>query len=428
MFGVGLEEFIAIIMVALIVLGPERLPIAMRHVGRWVRKLRDMSREFRKEFAEEFAFIQEEMSELRREADATRSELADIRRELGQTVQETADDVTSIRDEVVSDVQGAVDAVSGRDSSSTPAIAPPAATTENGAAAANGEPRGPRMPSFAPNPADAMALAISETFSTNGVTAAENGAVDAAEAPQPAATHEKPPARLEAFAPDVGEPERPPDLHPAAPVLPPPREALPEPPAPPAPAEPAASPEAAPSVGIGKVPEPGLRNQLGGFMRLIIMKALETDSAFREQAEEALRAQARADAVAAAEGDEDPEILELVAAWVRQRRQLVGSEHITVRQKAPESAIVELFECPYGLTSGDAHPVCDVSNVYDTAFFEQFDMTSMYAARMSDGAASCKLMVVTNERLKAVEQGEAEAEAEAEGEAAEAEELAPPAS
>ena len=68
MFGVGLEEFIAIIMVALIVLGPERLPIAMRTVGRWVRQLRDMSPEFRKEFAEEFAFIQEEMSELRKEA------------------------------------------------------------------------------------------------------------------------------------------------------------------------------------------------------------------------------------------------------------------------------------------------------------------------------------------------------------------------
>ena len=422
MFGVGLEEFIAIILVALIVLGPERLPIAMRTVGRWVRKLRDMSREFRREFAEEFAFIQEEMSELRREADATRSELAEIRRELGQTVQETTDEVTSIRDDVVSDVQGAVDAVSGRDSASTPALPPPAATTANGAAAANGEQQSPSMPTFAPNAADAMALAISETFTSNGVTAADNGAVDAAEAPEPAVTTDKPPARLEAFAPDVGEPDRPPDLHPAAPVLPPPRESLPEPPAPPAPAEMAPTPEAAPSVGIGKVPEPGLRNQLGGFMRLIIMKALETDSAFREQAEEALRAQARADALAAAEGEEDPDVLELVAAWVRQRRQLIGNENITVRQKAPESAIVELFECPYGLKSGDAHPVCDVSNVYDTAFFEQFDMTSMYASRMSDGAAHCKLMVVTNDRLKAVEQSETE------DETADAKEPAEPAS
>ena len=300
-----------------------------------------------------------------------------------------------------------------------PALPPPAETTANGAAAANGEQQSASMPTFAPNAADAMALAISETFSSNGITATDNGAVDAEE---PAITTDDPPARLEAFAPDVGEPARPPDLHPAAPVLPPPREALSEPPAPAAPAEMAPNPEAAPSVGIGKVPEPGLRNQLGGFMRLIIMKALETDSAFREQAEEALRAQARADAQAAAEGEEDPDVLELVAAWVRQRRQLVGNENITVRQKAPESAIVELFECPYGLKSGDAHPVCDVSNVYDTAFFEQFDMTSMYASRMSDGAAHCKLMVVTNERLKAVEQSETE------DETADAKEPAEPAS
>ena len=415
MFGVGLEEFIAIIMVALIVLGPERLPIAMRTVGRWVRQLRDMSREFRKEFAEEFAFIQEEMSELRKEADATRSELADIRRELGQTVQETADDVTSLRDEVVSDVQGAVDAVSGRDSASKPSSTPPAEATANGAAATDAPRSGAAAPSFAPNAADALALAISETFSANGASAADDRAVEAA-LPEIAPTSDATPARLEAFAPDVGEPGTPLGLHPAAPVLPPPPGTPREPPAPVIPAVPLTSPDAAPSVGIARAPEPGLRNQLGGFMRLIIMKALESDSAFRAQAEEALRAQARADAASAVDG-ETPDILDLVDVWVRQRRQLVAHDSVTVEQKAPESAVIELSECPYGLTTGDAHPVCDVSNIYDTAFFEQFDVTAMYAARMSDGDAHCKLLVVTNERLKAVEEG-----------AVEAEEPAPPAS
>ena len=416
MFGVGLEEFIAIIMVALIVLGPERLPIAMRTVGRWVRRLRDMSREFRKEFAEEFAFIQEEMSELRKEADATRSELADIRRELGQTVQETADDVTSLRDEVVSDVQGAVDAVSGRDSASKPSSTPPAEATANGAAATDAPRSGAAAPSLAPNAADAMALAISETFSANGASAADDRAVEPAAPPEIAPASDAMPARLEAFAPDVGEPARPSDLHPAAPVLPPPPRTPSEAPAPAIPAVPLTSPDAAPSVGIARAPEPGLRNQLGGFMRLIIMKALESDSAFRAQAEEALRAQARADAASAVDG-ETPDILDLVDVWVRQRRQLVAHDSVTVEQKAPESAVIELSECPYGLTTGDAHPVCDVSNVYDTAFFENFNVTSMYAARMSDGDAHCKLLVVTNKRLKAVEEG-----------AVEAEEPAPPAS
>ena len=408
MFGVGLEEFIAIIMVALIVLGPERLPIAMRTVGRWVRQLRDMSREFRKEFAEEFAFIQEEMSELRKEANATRSELAEIRRELGQTVQETADDVTSLRDEVVSDVQGAVDAVRGRDSASKPSSTPPAEATAIGPASASAEQKGVAMPSFAPNAADALALAISETFSANGVTAADDRAVEAA-LPEIAPTSDATPARLEAFAPDVGEPGTPLGLHPAAPVLPPPPGTPREPPAPVIPAVPLTSPDAAPSVGIARAPEPGLRNQLGGFMRLIIMKALESDSAFRAQAEEALRAQARADAASAVDS-ETPDILDLVDVWVRQRRQLVAHDSVTVEQKAPESAVIELSECPYGLTTGDAHPVCDVSNIYDTAFFEHFDVTAMYAARMSDGDAHCKLLVVTNERLKAVEQGEVDAE------------------
>ena len=416
MFGVGLEEFIAIIMVALIVLGPERLPIAMRTVGRWVRRLRDMSREFRKEFAEEFAFIQEEMSELRKEADATRSELADIRRELGQTVQETADDVTSLRDEVVSDVQGAVDAVSGRDSASKPSSTPPAEATANGAAATDAPRSGAAAPSFAPNAADALALAISETFSANGASAADDRAVEPAAPPEIAPASDAMPARLEAFAPDVGEPARPSDLHPAAPVLPPPPRTPSEAPAPAIPAVPLTSPDAAPSVGIARAPEPGLRNQLGGFMRLIIMKALESDSAFRAQAEEALRAQARADAASAVDG-ETPDILDLVDVWVRQRRQLVAHDSVTVEQKAPESAVIELSECPYGLTTGDAHPVCDVSNVYDTAFFEHFNVTSMYAARMSDGDARCKLLVVTNKRLKVVEEG-----------AVEAEEPAPPAS
>ena len=303
MFGVGLEEFIAIIMVALIVLGPERLPIAMRHVGRWVRKLRDMSREFRREFAEEFAFIQEEMSELRKEADATRSELAEIRRELGQTVQETTDEVTSIRDDVVSDVQGAVDAVSGRDSASTrrPSRRRPRSTT-NGAASASGGPKSRAACRRSPRtPRTRWRSPFRKRFPPTGSPRRTTAPWTRRQAPEPEAP--RPSNRQRGWRPlrpDVGEPERPPDLHPAAPVLPPPREAPdPEPPAPPAPAEPpapAASPEAAPSVGIGKVPEPGLRNQLGGFMRLIIMKALETDSAFREQAEEALRAQARADA------------------------------------------------------------------------------------------------------------------------------------
>ena len=163
---------------------------------------------------------------------------------------------------------------------SKPSSTPPVKTTANGPASASAEQKGVAMPSFAPNAADALALAISETFSANGVTAADDRAVEPAR-PEIAPTSDATPARLEAFAPDVGEPGTPLGLHPAAPVLPPPPGTPREPPAPAIPAVPLTSRTPAPSVGIARAPEPGLRNQLGGFMRLIIMKALESDSAFR---------------------------------------------------------------------------------------------------------------------------------------------------
>ena len=50
MFGVGPEELVLVLIVALLVLGPERLPRMARDVGRVVGELRRTSDEFREEF------------------------------------------------------------------------------------------------------------------------------------------------------------------------------------------------------------------------------------------------------------------------------------------------------------------------------------------------------------------------------------------
>ncbi len=47
MFGMSLTEILLILLVALLVLGPERLPEAARTLGTWFRKLRRMSNVFR---------------------------------------------------------------------------------------------------------------------------------------------------------------------------------------------------------------------------------------------------------------------------------------------------------------------------------------------------------------------------------------------
>ncbi len=67
---VGGLEYIVIIAVALIVVGPKDLPVMLRKVGQWVGKLRGMAAEFRASFDE--MARQSELDDLRREVEAMR--------------------------------------------------------------------------------------------------------------------------------------------------------------------------------------------------------------------------------------------------------------------------------------------------------------------------------------------------------------------
>ena len=53
MFEVGFSELLLISVIALIVLGPERLPKLVGQVGRWVGKARSMARQFREQLESE---------------------------------------------------------------------------------------------------------------------------------------------------------------------------------------------------------------------------------------------------------------------------------------------------------------------------------------------------------------------------------------
>ena len=53
MFEVGFGELLVICVLALVVLGPERLPKVARQVGRWVGRARSMARQFREQLEEE---------------------------------------------------------------------------------------------------------------------------------------------------------------------------------------------------------------------------------------------------------------------------------------------------------------------------------------------------------------------------------------
>ncbi len=69
--GIGGLEYLIIGIVALVVVGPERLPGMLRQMGKWVAKMRGMANEFRSSFDE--MARQSELDDLRKEVEALRT-------------------------------------------------------------------------------------------------------------------------------------------------------------------------------------------------------------------------------------------------------------------------------------------------------------------------------------------------------------------
>ena len=387
MFGIGAPEFFAVVIIAIIVLGPDRVPVAFRALGRAVRRLRTMTREFREEFADEFQFLYEEVDVLRKEAADTRAELQNIRRELSETVQETSDELSSVRDELGAEV-GAV--TSGVQQAISIDGLSKKVTEEGGHS-----PTSPHQATVEPlSTADAMAQAITETFDTNGTGEAALGRLPSEDTRISTVTTDsdslvdeldESQARLTAFAPDVGnlmdistEPEAIGHRMPMSVTQPPE----------------ASSQLQDSAASVDKVQQPSMHNQLGGFLRLVVMRQLEQDSEFRQEAARTLKTQAQLDA------DRTEEMAgtnldDLVDAWTQQRRQLVPHGTVVHHSTSSGPSTIELFECPYGLKPGDAHPTCDASNVYDLEYFKQLGVEASYTQRMSDGAAHCQLLIAS---------------------------------
>ncbi|GAB2665613.1 Sec-independent protein translocase protein TatB [Arenimonas aestuarii] len=84
MFDLGFSELLVIAVVALVVLGPERLPRAARFTGLWVRKARAQWYSVKSEFEREMA-----AEDLKRSigdpARDLRGDVEDIRRQLDET-------------------------------------------------------------------------------------------------------------------------------------------------------------------------------------------------------------------------------------------------------------------------------------------------------------------------------------------------------
>ena len=90
MFDVGFSELILLFIVALIVLGPERLPKAARYVGLWVRRIRAQWYAVKSELENEIAD-----EDLKRSLKETHEALTQAEAELRSQAKQLEDDVTT---------------------------------------------------------------------------------------------------------------------------------------------------------------------------------------------------------------------------------------------------------------------------------------------------------------------------------------------
>lgn len=119
MFDIGFSELLLVLIVGLVVLGPQRLPIAIRTVMGWVRTIRGLAANVQNELAQELK-LQELKDSIKK---AEELNLSSLSPELSKTVEElkqSADkmqqdlntakgEITKLTDEQVTEIQAKIE-------------------------------------------------------------------------------------------------------------------------------------------------------------------------------------------------------------------------------------------------------------------------------------------------------------------------------
>lgn len=99
MFDIGFSELLLIAIVALVVLGPERLPKAARFAGLWVRRARAQWDSVKQELEREL-----EAEELKRNLQGVQASLREAESQLRQGQQQVQAQGESLHEEVARDI------------------------------------------------------------------------------------------------------------------------------------------------------------------------------------------------------------------------------------------------------------------------------------------------------------------------------------
>lgn len=119
MFDIGFSELLLVLIVGLVVLGPQRLPIAIRTVMGWVRTIRGLAANVQNELAQELK-LQElkdsikkaeelNLSSLSPELSKTVAELKQSADKMQQDLNTTKGEITKLTDEQVAEIQAKIE-------------------------------------------------------------------------------------------------------------------------------------------------------------------------------------------------------------------------------------------------------------------------------------------------------------------------------
>ena len=96
MFGLGIPEILFIVLLAVLILGPEQMPRAAKLIGQWSGKIRSAATSLNSVVKED-----EELRELQSNIQAVRSDLSSVKKELLSPVRETEQIIQTGRHELV---------------------------------------------------------------------------------------------------------------------------------------------------------------------------------------------------------------------------------------------------------------------------------------------------------------------------------------
>jgi len=203
-FDIGFSELVLVFVIGLIVLGPQRLPVAVKTVVGWIRAIRSLAANVQNELAQELK-LQELQDSLKKVEEAGRGTLSPELKESMEELRKTADSMKR-------SVSQSIDIEKEEDEANTihspqHRPAPPLADQPEGHPAAAGTASPSGTPAAADHQASAPAQAPSVKTASAGQPAAavvsapaQSPSVETASAGQPAATVVSAPAQAPARA------------------------------------------------------------------------------------------------------------------------------------------------------------------------------------------------------------------------------------